>query len=149
MRFHVKWRLFAFYWQIPAGAIALVWLSGRNRFSYSTSHFLAGSTLNCVLLGLIFAFDRVFTVWEVCPSALRERWFGFKTKEFAWEYVIRVGLADYESPDSCAIEIEYVPAGATRACWRAQKVNPEERERFIAALQRFATRATFDLKQNL
>jgi len=85
----------------------------------------------------------------VCPSALRERWFGFKAKEFAWEYVIRVGLVDYQNPDSCAIEIEYVPAGATRACWLAQKVNPQERARFIAALQRFATRATFDVEQNL
>lgn len=149
MKFRVKWRLFAFYWQIPAGAIAFVRLSGQNRFSYPTSHFLARSSLNFMLLGLIFAFDRVFTVWEVCPSALRERRFGFKTKEIAWEYVIRVGLVDYQKPDSCAIEIEYVPAGATRACWLAQKVNPQERERFIAALQRFATRTTFDVEQNL
>jgi len=145
MKFRLKWRLRALCLQIPAAASALVWATGRNLLTGHLIHIFGQIAFNLLLMGVILGSGRAFTIWEMDSTALRECWFGFKAKEFVWGNIIRVGLTNYERPNSCEIQIEYTPFSAARTCWRAVTVNPAQRDQFIAAMRQFAKTATFDV----
>jgi hypothetical protein len=104
-------------------------------------------TLICLGFGLVLLLDPA--VWEADCTSLRQLLFGFQTKVFKWEDIIRVGLEDYTRPGSSALRIEYVPSGATKTCWLPLRIDPAERERFIAVLREFARKADFDVHSKL
>jgi hypothetical protein len=128
-----------------SSANAILWLYTTFEMHGRRAHFFGRYAILFLLVALFSFVGDQFVVWEIDEESLRQLSFGFKTKEFQCVNIVRVGLVNYEQPESSGLVIEYLPPGAHPTCWRPLKINPVKREEFISALQRFAKKATFDL----
>jgi hypothetical protein len=121
-------------WVGTALLIAVLWLDGlrTGAISFLVVYFPLMAFLQVVFHFLVY--------WELDAGHLRERRL-WNTKEVAWKEVTRVGLWAQNS--------KYLVVNHDRLAPMSDRgsivANPEDRERFVRALRRFAPQAEFEV----
>jgi len=142
MKFRTKFGLLGWMYIPVAGLHVFV---SNFRINPSTRVFGQLVAAACVLLALIRVVGYLLTYWELDADGLRERRY-LRTMEVFWHEVTGVhGLGDRASSDTLVVEFDPVlkpslPFGSNRIV-----ATPEDREQFIATLERFAPQANFEV----
>jgi hypothetical protein len=91
-----------------------------------------------ILSVLLFVLSHFLTYWELAPTFLLERKL-WKKKQIAWQDVTRISAPGFSS-DKVKISFGRVPENCSYII-----ANPSSRNKFIAALRRFAPNADCDV----
>jgi len=112
---------------------------GPHDLQYSVWDFGAAVWICCALLRVLSQF---FYYWELDADCLCVRYFWYK-KEVAWEEVTHVGGLN-QQPSSGLLEVDYARP-APMSDRGHILASPEDRDRFIRTLRKFAPQATFEV----
>lgn len=137
MRFRAKFGALSWCWVGLACFVLVLWASGLR------ARPLGGLIASIVLLALVQVIAHIFIFWDVDADGLRERRL-WKTRTVAWRQVHHVGSWNPRQPASDYLSIEFTRAEPSASRGRVI-AHPEDRDKFIATLRRFAPDAIFDV----
>ncbi len=138
MRFRAKFGLLG--WSCVALALLVLVLWFSSGYHNETLGILA-TTLP--ILAAIEILKEVFIYWELDADGLCERRF-WTEKKIPWQEVIRVSAWNSEQPSSDFLAIDYARS-APMSDRGSVIANPEDRQRFLADLYRYAPQAAFEV----